>query len=103
MRYFKSFGLIILVFISLITYAQNKYAVSINYTPVLNTPDFESVFGGKSGKKVKLDDQGLIREMEFVKNAGTKSEATQVNDYLIKAEHDVVKRLYLLDIKDIYL
>lgn len=66
MRYFKSFLLVFLVFISLNLYAQSKYAVSINYTPVLNTSDFESVFGGKTGKKVKLDDQGLIREMEFI-------------------------------------
>lgn len=43
-----------------------KYAVSILNTPVLNTSDFESVFGGSSGTKVKLDSKGLIREMEFI-------------------------------------
>lgn len=66
MRYSKSLLFIILLCTSLNLLAQTKYAVSINYTPVLNTPDFESVFGGKSGKKVKVDNQGLIREMEFV-------------------------------------
>jgi hypothetical protein len=32
---------------------QPKYAVAILNTPVLNTSDFESVFGGQSGTRVK--------------------------------------------------
>lgn len=47
-------------------FSQLKYAVSVSYTPVLNTPDYQSVFGGTSGDRVKLDKRGLIGEMEFV-------------------------------------
>jgi hypothetical protein len=43
-----------------------RYAVAKIFTPVLNTPDFESVFGGSKGNRVKLDNKGLIREMEFI-------------------------------------
>lgn len=43
-----------------------QYAVAKIFTPVLNTPDFESVFGGSKGNRVKLDNKGLIREMEFI-------------------------------------
>jgi hypothetical protein len=88
MRYSKSFAFIILVLISLNSYAQNKYAVSINYTPVLNTPDFESVFGGKSGKKVKLDEQGLIREMEFVAMPNT---VFEIIETIPKGGHNIYK------------
>lgn len=47
------------------------YAVAKDYTPVLNSPDFEAVFGGADGKTVKLDNQGLIREMEYIAMPGT--------------------------------
>jgi cell wall-associated NlpC family hydrolase len=43
-----------------------KYAVATQFTPVLNTPDFEHVFGGRTGAKINLDSKGLIREMEFI-------------------------------------
>ncbi len=43
-----------------------RFAVALFNTPVLNTNDFESVFGGASGTQVKLDSKGLIREMEFI-------------------------------------
>ncbi len=47
------------------------YAVANEPTPVLNSPDFESVFGGDDGKTIKLDDQGLIREIEYIAMPGT--------------------------------
>ncbi len=47
-------------------FGEPKFAVAISYTPVLNTSDFESVFGGSNGTSVKLDSKGLIREMEFI-------------------------------------
>jgi cell wall-associated NlpC family hydrolase len=47
------------------------YAVSVSPTPVLNTPDFAAVFGGRDGKTLRLDRCGQIREMEFVALAGT--------------------------------
>lgn len=71
MRILK-FSLLLAVFsffISEISYAQNeplKYVVAVLPTPVLNTTDFGSVFGGSSGMEVKRDDQNLIRELEFI-------------------------------------
>lgn len=55
-----------------------KYAVAELYTPVLNTDDFESVFGGNNGNTVKLDKKGLIREMEFIAFPGTVFEILEV-------------------------
>jgi len=61
----KTIFLLFILFCYLFANAQ-EYAVSTNYTPVLNTSDFQSVFGGKSGNRVKTDNKGLIREMEFI-------------------------------------
>jgi hypothetical protein len=50
-----------------LTQAQDFYfAVAKEPTPVLNSPDFEAVFGGSDGMTVKTDASGLIREMEFI-------------------------------------
>ncbi len=48
-----------------------RYAVAVSPAPVLNTPDFAGVFGGRDGKTLRLDGCGLIREMEFVAIPGT--------------------------------
>jgi hypothetical protein len=50
---------------------EHKYCVAKIETPVLNTPDFASVFGGKDGKSIKLDKRMLITEMEFIALPGT--------------------------------
>lgn len=47
------------------------YAVAKEPAPVLNSPDFASVFGGNDGMTIKTDNQGLIREMEFIALPGT--------------------------------
>lgn len=47
------------------------YAVANEPTPVLNSPDFKAVFGGADGVTVKTDNQGLIREMEYIALPGT--------------------------------
>lgn len=47
------------------------YAVAVSPAPVLNTPDFSGVFGGRDGKTLRLDGCGQIRETEFVALAGT--------------------------------
>ncbi len=55
-----------------ITHPQDfLYAVAEEPTPVLNSPDFQSVFGGNDGVTVKTDSKGLIREMEFIALPGT--------------------------------
>jgi len=49
--------------------AQKKaanYAVAVLPTPVLKTPDFCSVFGGKDGKTLKLTQKNIVEEAEFI-------------------------------------
>jgi hypothetical protein len=47
------------------------YAVATSPTPVLNTPDFRAVFGGKDGKTPAVDRCGQIRALEFIALPGT--------------------------------
>lgn len=65
--------LILLFMIALtdFTSAQKLWAVATEPCPVLNSPDFNAVFGGKNGTTVKTDGSGLIREMEFIALPGT--------------------------------
>lgn len=89
----------LLFFIFILSYSvcnsqeiNSNYAVAQFFTPVLNTSDFESVFGGTQGVAVKLDNKGLIREMEFVAFPGTVFEIFEVipkdgyNIFKIKTE-----------------
>ena len=48
-----------------------RYARAEKPTPVLNTPDFRSAFGGADGKTLARDEQGLIRAVEFIALPGT--------------------------------
>ncbi|GLI38108.1 peptidoglycan endopeptidase [Geobacter hydrogenophilus] len=48
-----------------------RYAVAVLPAPVLNTPDFPGVFGGRDGGTVRTDRQGQIRELEFIALPGT--------------------------------
>jgi len=43
-----------------------KYAIAILPTPVLHTPDFPGVFGGKNGSTLRLNEQNQIKELEFI-------------------------------------
>ena len=56
-------------------WAENRkpllYATAKIPTPVLNTSDFRSVFGGKTGGDLKTDNSGLVREIEFIALPGT--------------------------------
>lgn len=47
------------------------YAVSKFPTPVLNVPDFDSVYGGRDGKTLKKSSSGLIKELEYVAYVGS--------------------------------
>lgn len=49
----------------------HPYAIAIIPVPVLNTPEFASVFGGSDGKTLRLDSSALVREVEFVALPGT--------------------------------
>lgn len=48
-----------------------EYGVARSSTPVLNTPDFNAVFGGISGKVLKTDRCGQVRELEFIALPGS--------------------------------
>lgn len=58
--------LIIFAFSKIFAETVPTYAVANEFTPVLNTSDFEYVFGGKNGASVPLDNRGLIKEMEYI-------------------------------------
>jgi cell wall-associated NlpC family hydrolase len=45
---------------------RERYAVALSPIPVLNTPDFAAVFGGKDGMSLQTDSCGLVRAVEFV-------------------------------------
>ena len=47
------------------------FAVARTATPVLNSPEFSKVFGGRDGKTLKSDSCGQVREMEFIALPGT--------------------------------
>lgn len=47
------------------------YAVALGPAPVLNTPDFRAVFGGASGRDLKADRCGQVRELEFIALPGS--------------------------------
>lgn len=65
-----------------------KYAIAVINTPVLNTSDFESVFGGSEGKRVKTDNKGLIREMEFIALPNT---VFEVLEETVKGDHSIFR------------
>jgi len=69
------------------------YAVATGPTPVLNSPDFDAVFGGSDGKSVKTDNSGLIREMEFIALPGT------VFDLIGEFDHGTYK-IYKVECKE---
>jgi len=48
-----------------------QFAVAVSPTPVLNTKNFKSVFGGNGHKPLKADECGQIRELEFIALPGT--------------------------------
>ena len=51
--------------------AGTSFAVAESDTPVLNTPDFRSVFGGRDGMTLRQDECGQLRSLEFVALPGT--------------------------------
>ncbi|HPS20126.1 MAG TPA: peptidoglycan endopeptidase [Candidatus Omnitrophota bacterium] len=68
--------------------AAGKYAVAISPVPVLNTADFCSVFGGDDGTKLKTDESGLIREIEFIAFSRT---VFTIDEVIVRGENTVYK------------
>ncbi len=48
-----------------------RYGVARTAAPVLNSPAFDSVFGGHDNRTLKVDRCGQVREMEFIALPGT--------------------------------
>ena len=66
----------------------NKYAVAILHTPVLNTSDFESVFGGESGDSLMLDEDGHILALEFIAIPNT---VFEIHETIPKQGHSIYR------------
>lgn len=80
-----------------------QYCVAQIPTPVFNTPDISSVFGGADGRTVKVDGKGLIRELEFIALPGT---AFEIHQKYGKKDHEVLKVTtgdYPYDSKSLYI
>jgi cell wall-associated NlpC family hydrolase len=65
------FFVISLCFTSLLAAEAAEYGIALTSTPVLNSPDFKAVFGGKSGVALKTDRCGQVRELEYIALPGT--------------------------------
>ncbi len=48
------------------------YFIAKTFTPILNTENFQSIFGGKDGASVSIDNQGFIRALESIAFPKTK-------------------------------
>ncbi|MBI1810554.1 MAG: peptidoglycan endopeptidase [Nitrospirae bacterium] len=57
-------------------------------TPVLNTPDFSSVFGGSDGRTLKLTAKNLIEEVEFIAMPHT---VFIIEEEIIKGRREILK------------
>lgn len=77
----KKLHLLLLLLLFFSNAYSQKYSVAKDLTPVLNTYNFFLVFGGEDGSSVKLDDRGLIGEMEFIAFPGTVFEIIEVADF----------------------
>lgn len=64
------------------------YAIAEFPTPVLNTQNFSLIFGNKDGKTLRLDDAGIIREVEFIALPKTVFEIEQI---IKKGNHSIFK------------
>jgi hypothetical protein len=64
------------------------FAVAVIPSPVLNTPDFASVFGGRDGKTLLFDRSGLIREVEFIALPGT---VFRIEESFERGDHSIYR------------
>lgn len=67
----------VLIFLLLVVPAQLSYGQSAQFgvvqlaAPLLNTPDFSPVFGGRDRRSLKSDRCGQVRELEYIALPGT--------------------------------
>lgn len=78
---------------------KSKYLKVIKETPILNSSDFRSIFGGNNLDTLKTDDKGHIRSLEFValKNMIFKIEKKTNFSYIYKISSNFYrsKNLYI--------
>ncbi|MBL7129146.1 MAG: peptidoglycan endopeptidase [Ignavibacteria bacterium] len=65
-----------------------QFAIAMLHTPVLNTSDFESVFGGESGDSLKLDEEGHIMALEFIAIPNT---VFKIHETIPKQDHIIYR------------
>jgi hypothetical protein len=70
-RYVIIFLLTLLAFSQAANCQVGFFGVAGIPAPVLNSPDFNSVFGGNDGSSLKTDRCGQVRELEFIALPGT--------------------------------
>lgn len=89
------------------------FAVARTATPVLNSQEFTSIFGGRNGKTLKTDSCGQVREMEFIALPGTAFRLTGqlpkggktfyrvvTDDYPVSADTPLYVDSRFLDLRD---
>lgn len=65
----------------------SSFAVASTFTPVLNTSNFASVFGGEDGISLPLDNQGLLRAVETIAYPETKFRILkQIHEQCVQVE-----------------
>ncbi len=64
------------------------YAVSVYDTPVLSTPDFDRIYGGKDGSTLAFNKSGLVKELEYVAFPGS---VFKIIDEIKNGDHSVYK------------
>lgn len=67
---------------------KEDYAISRSFFPILNTPDFSSIFGGPEGNNMPIDDQGLIRAIESIGFPKTKCKIIAKNNHIVEIKTD---------------
>ena len=98
-KYYALSGLIIVSFLAIASERElaaqkmqrqkvARYAVAVLPAPVLNTPDFPSVFGGSDGKTLKLTAKNLIEEVEFIALPHT---VFVIEDTIRKGSREILK------------
>ncbi len=63
--------LILFGYVCLVSADAAEFAVARTPAPVLNSPDFQDVFGGRTGNNLKTDRCGQVRELEYIAVPGT--------------------------------
>ena len=64
-----------------------KFFTANTFTPILNTKEFSSVFGGENGFSIPLNKKGFIQAMESVALPGTQFQGKATNrKYILEVE-----------------